>query len=217
MSNAPQLYLITDRFATAGRSLVEVVQAACEPVAGQGIRVAVQLREKDLGGAELFALAVKLRAITQTCGAQLFVNGRVDVALASGADGVHLGHGALPVTVVRKVAPQLLVGVSTHTLQEVQAAKDVGADFVVFGPVFATPSKQGIFEPRGLAQLAAACDLKIPVIALGGINAEVAGDCLRAGAAGIAVVRAVLGAKRVHEAAAHLATSFPPHCLTPLK
>ena len=124
--------------------MVEVVQAVCEAVAGQGIRVAVQLREKDLGGAELFALATQLRTITKMCGVQLFVNGRVDVALACGADGVHLGHGALPVSAVRQLAPQLTVGVSTHSVEEVRKAKDAGADFVVFGPVFATPSKQEI-------------------------------------------------------------------------
>jgi len=212
VSHVPQLYLITDRFATAGRSLEDVVQVACKAVAGQGIRVAVQLREKDLGGADLFALAMKLRAITKPYGAQMFVNGRVDVALTCGADGVHLGHGALPVAVVRQIAPQLIVGVSTHTQDEVRAAKDEGADFVVFGPVFATPSKQGILAPRGLVQLAAACKQGVRVLALGGIDEKVAGDCLRAGAAGIAVIRAVLGAASVQDATCELATCFPQGC-----
>jgi thiamine-phosphate pyrophosphorylase len=217
VSQAPQLYLITDRFATAGRSLVYVIEEACKAVAGQGIRVAVQLREKDLGGAELFALAVQLREITRDCGAQLLVNGRVDVALASGADGVHFGHGALPLSVVRGVAPNLSVGVSTHSLDDVRAAQRQGADFVVFGPVFATPSKQGILEPRGLGELASVCALEIPVIALGGVDEKVASDCLRVGATGIAVIRAVLGAPSVGDAADHLARSFVHGSLTPPK
>lgn len=207
----PQLYLITDRFATAGRSLPLVIEDALLGLAThpQGKpRVAVQLRDKDLSGAQLFALANELRRITHVHGAQLFINSRVDVAMACGADGVHVAADALPVAVVKQLAPHLLVAASTHTMSEVSQAKIDGADFVVFGPVFATPSKQGLLQPRGLTALADACSLGVPTIALGGIDIEHASSCVRAGASGVAVIRAVFAAASPAMAALRLADAF---------
>ena len=140
---------------------------------------------------------------------------RADVAMACGADGVHLGAGSLPISVIRKVAPHLLVGVSTHEIDDVRQAEREGADFVVFGPVFATPSKHGILAARSVDQLRSACTLGIPVVALGGIGVKSAGACCGAGAAGIAVIRAVLQAPFPGTAARQLGDSvLRPHWAT---
>jgi thiamine-phosphate diphosphorylase len=150
---------------------------------------AVQLRDKDLPGGPLFTLAERLRAATTRRGALLFVNGRVDVAVAVGADGVHLGGGALPVDVARRLLPAgALVGVSTHAPAEPAAA---GADFLIFGPVYATPGK----DAQGGAALAAAVAAAgVPVLAIGGIGPPEVAAVSAAGAAGVAVIRAILGA-----------------------
>jgi thiamine-phosphate pyrophosphorylase len=160
------LYLITDRHQTAGRPLLEVVEAALSG----GVR-AVQLREKDLSPVELYELAWELRALTSRYDARLLINERIDVALAVEADGVQLGINSLPVTAARRIAPDLLIGYSSHAVGEAAAALAKGADFVTFGPVFATPSKAAYGEPLGLAGLGRACaSTQGPVFALGGIK-----------------------------------------------
>ncbi len=197
---APAIYLITDRRATGGRPLAAVVAAALRGAsrfrrADGTSPLAVSLREKDLPIAELSGLAREIAALTRAAGAELFVNGRIDVALAAGAQGVHLPADGLDPGQVRALAPGLRVGVSTHTLDEVAAAARAGADFVVFGPVFETPSKQGLLAARGLSALAAACALSpMPVLALGGITADAAPLCRAAGAAGVACIRAIASA-----------------------
>ena len=207
--SAPQLYLITDRHATSGRPLPQVIDEALSGLgAGARVRVGVQLRDKDLSGAALYALAVELRKVTRFHQAQFFVNGRVDVAMACGADGVHLGAGSLPISVVKQLSAHLLVGVSTHAIDDVRQAGEEGADFVVFGPIFPTPSKQGILEARGLEALKSACTMGIPLVALGGIDAASAAACCAAGAAGIAVIRAVLQAPLPGPAARQLGDCF---------
>ena len=179
---------MTDRRATGGRDLVEVVTAAL----AAGLP-AVQLREKDLTGRPLLALAEALRAATARTGALLLVNDRVDVAIAAGADGVQLGTGALPVEAARALlGPGRLIGESVHAED---AARASAADFVVFGPVYDTPSKRGFGPPQGLARLAAVARTSpVPVVAIGGIDAANAGTARAAGAAGVAVIRAVLSA-----------------------
>lgn len=201
----PSLYLITSRDATAGRPLVDVIAAALAAAApfrrenGQ-LPVAVCLREKDLSGSALFALGCEILAVTCSAGAELFINGRLDVALALGAQGVHLpSTGAITPAEVAAAAPHLRVGISTHTPEDVLHARDFGdaVDFAVFGPVFETPSKQGIFTPRGPEGLAAAAALGVPLLALGGVTPARAGDCRRAGAVGVAVIRALLATENV--------------------
>ncbi len=156
----------------------------------------MQLREKDLPAGELYCLAEKMRALTNRFGARLLINGRVDVALAVEADGVHLGGGALPVAAARRLlGPQRLIGVSTHRAEEVSAAAAAGADFVTFGPVYPTPSKAAFGDPVGVAALRQACAAApLPVFALGGISEESIPALLAAGAAGIACIRAILAA-----------------------
>jgi thiamine-phosphate pyrophosphorylase len=156
----------------------------------------VQLREKDLPGRALLRLAERLRAATARRGARLFVNERVDVAVAVEADGVHLGGGALPVDVARRLLPAgALVGVSTHAPEEVAAAAAAGAHFAVFGPVYATPAKAAFGPPQGESRLRAAVSAaRLPVLAIGGVTPAAVPALRAAGAAGVAVVRAVLAA-----------------------
>ena len=179
----PALVLVTDRRATGGRDLVWVVEAALDA----GLP-AVQLREKDLPGRPLFALAETLRAATARTGALLFVNDRIDVAIAVGADGVHLGGGSMPVDVARGlVAADALIGVSTHAPGDAPA----GADFAFFGPVWETPGKEQV-GPERLAEAVRAAT--IPVLAIGGVTAARIPTVRAAGAAGGAVIRAILAA-----------------------
>ena len=198
----PRLYLITDRAATGGRPLTQVVAEALAGAGEQASEVAVQLREKDMEARPLLELARALRALTAAAGAQLFVNDRVDVALAAGADGVHLGGRSLAPAEVRALAPGLRIGVSTHSAAEVQRAAAAGADFVVFGPVFATPSKPGIFT--GLDQLEQVCHLDVPVLALGGIDEKNAHECILAGASGVACIRSVMSATKIDKSVSSL-------------
>ena len=184
----PSLVLVTDRNATEGRDLGDVVAAALDA----GL-LAVQLRDRDLPGRPLLALAERLRLLTARAGALLLVNDRVDVAVAAGADGVHLGGASMPVDVARRLLPPgALVGVSTHAVPEVAAAT---ADFAFFGPVHATPSKAAFGPPQGVARLREAVAVaRIPVLAIGGITRPHIPDLRAAGAGGVAVIRAILSA-----------------------
>ena len=155
----------------------------------------IQIREKDLSGRELANLTQQavLRAGT---GSLVLVNDRVDVAYASGGAGVHLGEQSLPANEARRLIKErsgtkkFIVGVSVHSLEAALKAEQAGADYVIFGPVYATPSKAGLGKPQGLERLGEVCGhLTIPVLAIGGIAAENARDCLAAGAAGIAAIR----------------------------
>ncbi len=191
-----RLYFVTDRQQTAGRSLLDVVRAALDG----GVR-AVQLREKDLEGGELYQLAVQLRELTLRYQARLLINDRVDVALAVEADGVHLGQTSFPVPVARQLlGPGKLIGVSTHNPEEIAAA--VEADFLVFGPVYATPSKAKYGEPQGLIRLRQALTQSpLPLLAIGGITVERVPEVLRTGAHGIAVISALSAAPDPAQAA----------------
>ena len=163
----------------------------------------MQLRERDLSTRDLLALATRLRALTSRHGALLLVNDRIDVALACGADGVHLPAGSFAARDARALlGPRRLIGVSTHHPDEVAAAAESGADFVVFGPVHDTPSKRPYGPPLGLAALRRAAAASIPVYAIGGIDAARAAEARRSGAAGVAVVRAILAAADPAAAAA---------------
>jgi len=186
------LYLITDRHQVPpGRTLLETVEAALEG----GVR-AVQLREKDLNAAALLPLAEGLRALTRRYSARLLINDRIDVALAVEADGVHLGGHSLPVAVARRLlGPRRLIGASTHHLDEIARSATAGADFVTFGPVFDTPSKLAYGEPLGVETLRLACqNSPLPVFALGGIKPRHLFALNAAGAAGVAVISAIVAA-----------------------
>jgi thiamine-phosphate pyrophosphorylase len=185
------LYLISDRQQTGGRRLSTVVEGALRG----GVR-AVQLREKDLSSKELYELAYDLRKLTRRYKARLIINDRADVALAVDADGVHLGNSSLPIYRVRAlVGPNKLIGVSCHNQLNVITAKEKGADFVTFGPVYYTPSKTIYGEPVGLAALKNVAEMgTIPVFALGGIKQNTIPDVLAQGAFGIAMVSGIIAA-----------------------
>jgi thiamine-phosphate pyrophosphorylase len=156
----------------------------------------VQIREKDLSGRELLGLARE--AVAAAGGARVIVNDRLDVALAAGAAGVHLGRESLGARDVLRwcrgggenAPADFLVGVSCHRLEEALEAESADVSYIFFGPVFDTPSKRGMGEPQGVTRLGEICRaLKIPVLAIGGVSEENAGECIRAGAAGIAAIR----------------------------
>ncbi|HEY0728165.1 MAG TPA: thiamine phosphate synthase [Pyrinomonadaceae bacterium] len=151
-----------------------------------------QLREKNLSARVLYELVTRATKITRGSSTKLLVNDRLDVALAAGADGVHLTSASLPARVVRRIAgPEFLIGASTHSLETARDARDGGADFAVFGPVFETESKRGFGPPQGLAKLQqVTSELQgFPVIAIGGITLDNAESCFAAGASGIAGIR----------------------------
>lgn len=184
------LYLITDRHQTGGRPLQEVVEAALSG----GVR-AVQLREKDLPVAELYELAWELRALTSRFDARLLISDRIDVALAVEADGVHLGKQSLPVPAARRIAPDLLIGYSSHSVGEAAAVLAKGADFVTFGPVFSTPSKAVYGEPVGLDELARVCGQTADrVFALGGIKQSNLAQVMASGCFRVALISDILTA-----------------------
>ncbi len=162
---------------------------------------AVMLREKNAPGHILFHMARRLRDMTHRAKAALIINDRVDVAIASRADAVHLGWCSMPLPVVRSlIPPQMRIGVSTHSITEIQNALD--ADYVTFGPVFPTPSKEGLVPVTGLDGLRDAVEQfpKLPIIGLGGITSDNAPSVLRSGAAGTALIRAILQSPHIHQA-----------------
>ncbi len=185
------MYLVTDRQQTAGRDLVSVVGQAL-----QAGLAAVQLREKDLDGRDLFRLAERVQAVTRQAGAALLINDRVDVAMALDADGVHLTRRSLPPQEARGLlGAGKLIGISCHSVAEVKEAAGAGVDFLVVGPVYATPSKAQYGAPLSpdiLRQARAVCDL--PILAIGGIKTAQVPSVLSAGADGVAVVSAIVAA-----------------------
>lgn len=192
-----RLLLITDRHQTQGRSLPAVLGEAVK-----GGVSAIQLRERDLSTSAALNLARDVRALTQPYAVSLVMNDRIDLVLALNLDGVHLRADSMPVSAARRLlGPQRLIGVSTHSIDDVTQANEQGADYLVFGPVFDTPSKRCYGPPLGLDRLAAACrQSTIPVFAVGGMTGARVQDILRAGAHGIAVIGAILS--RVDVAAA---------------
>jgi thiamine-phosphate pyrophosphorylase len=171
----------------------------------------LQVRIKPAGGAvdagELLRIARMARQICDDAGAALIVNDRVDVALAAGADGVHLGQTDLAIEEARRIAGDLWIGVSTHNLAQVRAACQAGADYLGFGPVFATTTKANPDPVQGLDGLRAAVAAATgrPVVAIGGITVATAGDVYRTGAHAICAIGAVNGAGNPRDAARQLA------------
>lgn len=177
-------YYITDRKSLPpGQSLTEAIRHNLR----KGIEM-IQIREKDLSAFALHRVVRTALALDNPRNARILVNTRADVALAAGAHGVHLPAGSPPPYTWRGITPPgFWFGVSCHSVEEVRKAEFEGADYVVFGPVFAPLSKSSPLPPRGLQQLtAAARSVRIPVLALGGVTAENAASCVEAGAAGIA-------------------------------
>jgi thiamine-phosphate pyrophosphorylase len=192
-----RLYLITDRkLFTNDYSLFTGIEDALKA----GVK-AVQLREKDLGIRDLLDMAYKMRKMTRIYNAKLFINDRVDIALAVAADGVHLGQQSIPADAVRKIVQdKLMIGVSTHSIEEAISAETQGADFITLGPVFETPSKMKYGKPVGVDILREAQEkISIPIFAIGGIKEDKVYDVINAGADGIALISGILGAGQIKE------------------
>jgi thiamine-phosphate pyrophosphorylase len=191
--NEIDIYPVTCEALSAGRTSVEILDGL---LAG-GARI-VQLREKDLSVAELYELALVFRGKTREAGALLIVNDHLDLALAVEADGVHLGQDDLPLAAARRIAPDLLLGRSTHNLAQALAAQEQGADYVNLGPIYPTKTKTGhsaFLGPDGIRQIMPS--LHIPFTVMGGINENNLDAVLAAGARRIAVVTAVTQAPDV--------------------
>jgi thiamine-phosphate pyrophosphorylase len=196
-----RLFLVTDRHQTKGRPLVPLLQRVLTAAAP-----AIQLRERDLSARELVTLALELQAVTASRRSQLLINDRIDVALALEGVGVHLRSNSLPVSVARQVlGTQRLLGISVHAVEEAVQVESQGADYIVLGPIYETPSKQMFGPPLGIHTLERACRLvRLPIIGIGGVTAARAREMRRAGAFGVAVITAVLGAADVESATREL-------------
>jgi thiamine-phosphate pyrophosphorylase len=208
----PIVCYVTDRKSLDTSGAVPTLLAKIRAAIASGVDW-VQVREKDLPARELLDLAraaigIAIEEASAKSARQaksnapptpvrIFVNDRLDVALAAGAAGVHLGRSSVPARdVVRWLRngnspADFVVGVSCHSLEEVRAAENSGANYAFFGPVFDSPAKRSFGPPQGIARLEEVCrSVKIPVLAIGGVNFEYAEECLRAGACGIAMIRA---------------------------
>jgi len=171
----------------------------------------VQIREKQLSARVLYQLSTSAAAITSGSTTRLLINDRADIAAATGADGVHLTSQSLPPDIVRcTFGPEILIGVSTHSLESAAAASRNGADFIVCGPVFDTLSKRQYGKPLGLAMLKEITSAlaPFPVLALGGVTLDNAGDCVDAGAAGIAAIRFLNDRSRLGRIVKEIRASF---------
>ncbi|WP_411883914.1 thiamine phosphate synthase [Polaromonas sp. YR568] len=186
-----RLYLVTDQALMRGRPLADVVAAAV-----QGGVSCVQLREKQLGTREFLAQALILKALLTPQGIPLVINDRIDIALACGADGVHLGQNDLPADEARKLLPPgVFIGWSVESMEDVQQSAALPVDYLGVSPIFATPTKTDTKDPWGLEGLAVVrAATPLPLVAIGGIHASNARAVLRAGADGLAVVSALCAA-----------------------
>lgn len=194
------LYLVTSEALSRGRTTVEIVRQAL----AAGVRL-VQLREKDMPLVRLVPLAREIRRITSRAGALLIINDRLDLALAARADGVHLGQDDLPAACAREIAPDMVIGVSSHSLREALAAQRAGASYVNIGPIFPTATKKWDKDFLGIRKMRAiAARLEIPFTVMGGVKAEHIPALVKAGAKTIAVVTAVTGAENPRQAAGEL-------------
>ena len=193
-----ELYVITDTIIGRGRSHEEIARLAI--AGGAGV---VQLRDKVRTTKELIRIGRGIAKVAKKTGTIFIVNDRLDIAIACGADGVHLGQDDMPLKTVRKIMPPpFIIGVSVNTVKEAEKAQAAGADYLAASPVFPTGSKPdacGFCGLDGISRIRAASDL--PLIAIGGIGLQNASDVIKAGADGIAVISAVVGEPDIAEAA----------------
>ncbi len=203
---APTILAISDRKLLPAESISDWVTV----LAHAGVDT-LQIREKDLDDRSLFELVE--RACTAAAGRiRIVVNGRMDVALAAGACGVHLPTDGIDVSLLRQhVGHRLLIGCSTHHEDEVAAARDAGADYVTFGPVWDTPSKRPFGQPAGLERLRQASMIGVPVLALGGVRADRLQELADSGAAGFAAIRALHPPSDLATAVRAANAAWPPN------
>jgi thiamine-phosphate pyrophosphorylase len=181
------VYPVTCEELSEGRSNLEVLEAVIQG----GARI-IQLREKEYPKKDLYHLAVKFREMTGKAGVLLIINDHVDIALGVEADGVHLGQEDLPLTVVRQLAPELLIGASTHSLEQALQAQKDGADYINIGPIFSTKTKEGVgrsLGPEVISEISP--QIKVPFTVMGGINELNMDQVLSKGARRVAMVTAI--------------------------
>jgi len=187
------VYPVTCERLSEGRSNLEVLEAVI-----QGGSKIIQLREKEYPKRDLYNLALKFKEITTRGRVLLIINDHVDIALAVDADGVHLGQEDLPVQVARKLAPELLIGASTHSLEQALLAEKNGADYINIGPIFSTKTKEGVgrsLGPEAISEISP--QIKVPFTVMGGINEENIEQVLAKGARRVAMVSAITKAKDI--------------------
>ena len=205
MNKINGLYVITDRGLSLGRDLIFTVEEAI-----RGGASVIQLREKNISTGEFVELAKQVREITLATNTVFIVNDRVDVALASDADGVHLGQDDMDIKDARKImGDEKIIGLSISSYEEFSAAKNLPVDYFGIGPVYPTSSKDDASEPVGvdfIKKIHAETDL--PLAAIGGISRENAGDVIRAGASSICVISAVMSAPDIRLAAEEMRRLF---------
>jgi thiamine-phosphate pyrophosphorylase len=208
LCEALRLYLVTDQPSLKGRTLIDVVQAAV-----LGGVTCVQLREKHATSRDFYAQAVALMDLLTPLNIPLIINDRLDIALACGAPGVHLGQSDMPVQAARKLLPpEVFIGWSVETLDEVTRSATLPVDYLGVSPVFATPTKTDTATPwglEGLQRIRAATDL--PLVAIGGIHLGNAVELLRAGASSLAVVSAICSADDPRAASQQLRDLIDAH------
>jgi len=197
----PTLYLVTDRGLSLGRSLQWVVEKAVK-----GGTTLVQLREKDLDTRPFIESAISIKKILDHHGVPLLINDRVDVALAVGADGVHLGRHDMPYELARKILGRdAIIGLSVESYQQAEQVSRLEADYIAISPVYTTPTKEELTEALGLEGVSRITGLcPQPAIGIGSIKTHNAADVIRAGADGIAVVSGICSAEDPGEAAREL-------------
>lgn len=202
----PRLYLLTDRHNTSQRPLTSVISQAVEA----GVRL-IQIREKDLDTPQTIELIHTLKPLITQYDGKVLLNDRVDLAIALDAEGVHLRTDSLPLPLVRRmIGNDKLIGVSTHSVKDVQKAEDEGADFVVLGPIYDTPSKRIYGSPLGLDTLEAACRAcRLPIFAIGGMEPKHVHDVISSGAYGIAVISSILQATDIPSRTQQLLSQLP--------
>ena len=190
--NLLELYLVTDRRYVCERSLEDIVMEAV-----QGGVTIVQLREKDLPTKDFIEEAISLKRALKPYGVPIIINDRVDVALASEADGVHIGQSDMPYHLARKLlGPDKIIGLSVENMEQVTQANALDVDYIGVSPVFRTPTKTDTSEPFGMEGLRNAVQIsRHPIVAIGGINLTNASSITAAGADGVAVVSAIMGAE----------------------
>jgi thiamine-phosphate pyrophosphorylase len=198
------VYVISDMTLSKGRSHEDIAAAALK-----GGASVIQMREKTLSFREAYPVALKLREMTAGAGAVFIVNDSVELALAVDADGVHLGQDDMPLGVARRLlGKDMLIGISTHSLGEALAAQEGGADYIGFGPIYATSTKDA-GAAKGPGGLKGIRDkVAIPIVAIGGINAANAAEVVDAGADAVAVITAVTMADDISEAVVRLSGAF---------
>lgn len=204
----PTLYLVTDRTLTGDRPLEDVVAAAL-----RGGVTAVQLREKDASTREFIRLAERILALTRPLRVPLIINDRVDVALASGADGAHLGQSDMPVDIARRLmGPDKIIGLSVESVDQAEAAQALDVNYLGVSPIFLTPTKTDLETALGLEGLRRIRAVsRLPLVAIGGVNARTVPDVMKAGADGVAVVSAICSVADPEQAARELAALIRRH------